>query len=282
MATMEYIVMPTDFGLRKIADKFAETAGNLRNGSIAALKIAARIRSLHYAFREARSAREMFINSYDFDPRLFESARAESPYRKSVIILQGFLARVDYYNQLLVYFHNHGIPVIFPQNLVRNNISWSESDKIVSDTIKRTADETGLAPDLICHSRGCLDGLRVLSKHPGIDNIFTVAPPFWGLSYNFLAMYMQFWYKDPGTPIDPDILKDPDILQKVINIFSTRDRIVTPEEAKLVGVRREIVIDEADFRNHPNDARWNTHTGLPLYVRRRILRELYQTTTKAA
>lgn len=218
------------------------------------------------AWREGIVAGAMFVDSFQSDEKPVDLSR----YQRTVIFIPGFIARPSYYYRLKYFFISNNVGFISPHNLIRNTLSWRQARAFISDSIKKVEDETGTVPDLMGHSKGCVDAAGVLAKHPEIEHVFFLAGPWRGTSLNALSFMIDLINGRCGRPLDPDFFEDKTLLRKITNIFSSADALVPPYEAKLEGVKKEIFMR--------NGSLWkdfaNGHTGLPFSARHDILRAI--------
>jgi len=184
-------------------------------------------------------------------------------FSKTVDFMPGLIARHSYYRRTSAYLAQKGIRFVPVRGLTRNVLSWDEAFKAISDTIKKVEDETGEAPDLLVHSKGGTDSLRVLAEHNEIGRAVFVASPMRGKSFE--ALVSLFSLSGKSLPCT-EVLNDQTICAKIRTIASRLDDIVRVDEARIDGARNIVV------RGTKNDRQWESHTGLPYFARNHIVR----------
>ena len=227
-------------------------------------------------FREVRAATLMFADSFNGD--LPSKAQEKREYTETIIFVQGFFASIFFYRCFMEFFHENNVRVVCPLRLTRNTIGYSQAHKLISNTIKRVEDKTCKPPKLVGHSKGGTDITGVLAKHSEIKEVFLLAAPLRGRSLGALDAYIKLFHKNPGEPVDHDVLADPAIQKKITTISSHADHIVPPHEAGLPGAHAEIVIEQ----DYAKQSTWDSHIGLPYHARHKILELLSEKRTEKA
>jgi len=216
--------------------------------------------SLRY---EIYPAVQMWIDRYMHRSQVVLGEEGHSALSRTVVFMPGLIARHGYYRRISAHLAQEGIHFVPVRGLTRNILPWHDAYRAISDTVKKVEDETGEVPDLLVHSKGGTDSLRVLVEHLEIKQAIFIASPMRGASFG--ALTSLFSIAGKGMPCT-EALNYPEICAKIVTITSRRDRVVLSSEARIDGAKNIIV------RGTKTKGHWESHTGLPYFARNHIVR----------
>lgn len=227
------------------------------------IKMVGRMVSPHSVRHELYPAAQMLLDRYLYSSGNALEIEGHAEFERTVVFMPGLIARHGYYRRTSTYLAQQKVRFVPVRGLGRNVLPWDESSQAISDTVKKVEDETGNAPDLLVHSKGGTDSLRVLAEHEEIPQAIFVASPMRGQSFDALVSLFSIARQRPPCI---EALEDPGICSRITTITSRVDEIVRVDEAQIKGARNIVV------RPAKTEGQWESHTGLLYFARRHIVR----------